>query len=866
MNSFTTPMMVQYKKEKERLKDHLLFFRVGDFFELFFEDAIRGSRLLDITLTKRQGVIMCGVPAQVINTYIKRLLKQGVKVAICDQKTSARKGMLVEREVVEQISPGTISDLEYLEDPSHNYLMVVQKNNDQYACCWIDISTGDFSARVMDAVHDTLYATILNLRPRELIISEREQNSLAMQQLKKEFEGLCVTVLHDWFFSKEEGVKLLQETLGVVNLKYLDLEEKNSILLSPISALLQYIQMNNTRVTKRIHTLNIRNSQNFMVLDPDSIYNLELYSSIKEKKTEHSLLHILNSTTTRMGIRALTQWLMYPLLEKKKIEERQERVQFFLEHEEIAAEIRLLLKNIYDMPRLLTRITTLKAHSQDLLFLGSSIDNSLEIIRKLREAKKIFSFYNEENVGRSGEMVAKIHAAINDEAPIQIGSGYVIRPQYDEELDSLRYTYENVREILRNYQNKEQSTFAATLRLKNNRVLGYYFEISQKMKGTVPDHFILRQTISNSCRYKTTELAKIESEILNVESKLFEREESLFSKLVESLVPFIHDVSNLAFFIAEIDVLLSFSENAKRYDYVRPKICDSNVLHIESGRHPVIEFYNKSEDFIPNDLVLGAENDTFCMLTAPNMAGKSTYLRQNALMVIMAQMGSFIPAKSAEIGIRDKIFCRVGASDNLIRGHSTFLLEMSETAYIIQNANEKSFVIMDEIGRGTSTHDGQSLAHAIAEYFLEKKIFTVFATHFHELTALDFPNLQRRTISITMYEDRIVFKRKLIEGVAERSYGIEVAELAGLNKNVLIRAKEILKGLEKTTQVRSLDVRNEEGAKQETSCLYQLGKDPAQRELVEKEFMAIIDTNLEQTTPLEAQVLLYKLQGLLKQK
>ncbi len=845
-----TPMLQQYHKEKIRYKDHLLFFRVGDFFELFFDDAIRGSKLLDITLTKRNNVVMCGVPAHAIDAYVKRLLKQGEKVALCDQTSPAQKGNLVKREVVEKITPGTISNSEYLEKAEHNYLLAIYLVSNTYLCAWIDVSTGDFTVKHMSQSYEQLYSLVVQIQPKEILVAESQLQDKSILRLQQEQNSLCITSVQDWFFSEDEGERYLRDALKLATLKSLSFEGENKKLLLVISAIMQYIHVNNSYVMKRIHSIIIHNDQEYMQLDSDAIYNLELFYSMRERKTEHSLLHILDSTITKIGHRCLVQWLAHPLLDETYINHRHNTIAFFLEHSSLLAQIQQKLSQIHDIPRLLTRIATYKAHARNVASLLHSTKHALEIVQLLKEydykwiiEHDIHKAIDEEKIA---QFISYVDNFLSDDPPVHFGTEYIIRKGIDATLDDLRHTYENATDILNEYVMRENRTTLQNLRLKFNKVVGYFFEISPSLRGKLPDYFILRQTLTNADRYKTIELSELESRILQAEQQRLEREQLLFRKMLDAITRIIPDIQKLVAYIAEIDVLCNFASNARNYHYTRPKMCKDNTLYIKQGRHPVIEYYAHTTQFIPNNLKLDEQAHTFAILTAPNMAGKSTFLRQNALIVLMAQIGSYVPAEYAEIGIRDKIFCRVGASDNLIKGDSTFLLEMSETAYIIKNATSKSLVIMDEIGRGTSINDGKALAQAIAEYFIDKKIFTIFATHYHSLTQLKHTNIQYLTLSISIHSEQIIFTRKLKEGIAKSSYGIEVAQLAGVDTNIIQRAKKLLMNKQDT---------NENNTQRETvqeSQLFQTSQQNNQMESYLKQLDALKEINLHDITPLEA--------------
>lgn len=865
MSEKDTPMMKQYRAAKQSLgKDHLLFFRLGDFYEMFFEDASIGSKLLGITLTQRGQAPMCGVPAHAVDTYIKKLLILGQKIAICDQTSPVKKGSIVDREIVETITPGTISNLAYLDSSASNYLGAITIKNTTLVYAWIDISTADLYVETREYSMESIRQLLGKTNPKELLFSETLEEALWIHKIRAEFSIHC-TPIHEWDFSIEEGARQLKEKLQIETLKSYNLTETSIELLS-ICALFCYISKLGKNTVTYLSTVNVIRECEFLELDSDALYNLEIFSSMREQDKKFSLLGVLNKTLTAMGARELYNWLSFPLKNVEAILQRQSQLECFLSQDELRNNVQRLLSNIIDIPRILSRITLNKTHPKDLQAMRQSLFTSLEVFDYCntscdnQQNNYIYTLLSVRTIERIKELYDLLKKVMTENPPMQFGGDYVINRGYNVELDALRDIYENQQEVLTAYVAREQAQTSITLRLKYNNLIGYFFDITQGQREQCPTHFIHRQSLTKQDRYKTSELVALETEILDAEKNLLVYEEQLFTELLNQLQRYIIDINKLSNAIAVVDVCLSFSLLTLEHNYVRPEITDDFLIEIEKGRHPVIESHQAQGEFIANDMTMN-DKQSFIMLTGPNMSGKSTYLRQNALIVIMAQIGCYVPASSAKIGIRDKVFCRVGASDNLVKGESTFLVEMSETAYILQQATDRSLVIMDEIGRGTSVVDGESIAQAVAEYFLAKNIFTLFVTHYHNLTDLKFDNMKNYTLSIERNKGKIIFTRHIKEGAIKNSYGIEVAKLAGVPKPILERAQQLL-----NTRI----TKNEEGDAQYTTQIPIQGNlgffengdgRPGEFDKVVKEVLnIIIDCDVNTLSPMNALHMLVELQ------
>lgn len=797
-----TPLMEQYGAIKKQYKKEVLFFRVGDFYEMFNEDAIEVSRLLNLTLTHRGDDPMCGVPFHAAKIYIARLLRLGKHIAICEQVTPPSKGKgLTERKVVEVISPANTVEEEYLEQGSNNFLGCLSVVKNYVAFAYIDISTGEFCALKWEkSQNQQEFAKELGrILPRELILPIGLQRDEEINFVLNQFPNIPVDYEQDWFFTKDNSYKVLLNQFGTTSLHSFGLTEDSPEII-PAGFLLEHLSktanaQNPKGLFPQIINLKILTDNDFVTIDDSSRRNLEITWNLKDGTTQFTLLETLQFTQTAMGSRLLRNRLMYPLRDVAKLKHRQSRVANFVENKPVLDNLRSILSNILDIERLSSRIAMERAHGKDLQALRQSLEHVIEARKTIEQIGLIEGI----ELDIANKIITDIKNAILDDPSTSFTDGRLIKEGYSAELDNIRNLQSNFAGILEDYiQEEREKTGIQNLKAKYTSAIGYYIEVSKGKVSSVPAHFTLKRTLVNCDRYTTPRLEELERELLSASEHIVELERNLFIEFRASLIQHIKYLLELAFEVAELDFISSLAFAAIKNNWVCPEIDDSGILEIQNGRHPVVEYHMKEGDFVPNDSFLGEKY--FALVTGPNMAGKSTYLRQNALIVLLAQIGSFVPATKAHIGIVDKIFCRVGASDNLARGESTFLVEMSETALILRSATKKSLVIMDEVGRGTSTEDGLSIAWAVSEYLLNViKAKTLFATHYHELTRLDHPALQLLCLEVLEQAGHVVFLKKIKEGATENSYGIHVAQLAGIPASVIKRAEEVLKSIQKET-------------------------------------------------------------------
>jgi DNA mismatch repair protein MutS len=790
-------MMRQYRSLKSKHRDTILFFRLGDFYEMFEQDAAEASHLLDLTLTKRNGVPMCGIPYHASQGYISRLLKAGKKIAICEQ-THIPKAGLATREVVEVVTPGTVVDENMLEAGVNNYLVCLGQSGQRIAIAYIDLSTADFYASHFphDQRYERFKRELLSLSPRELLVQESLfAEDPQLENLLREHEGLVINRLPDWSFDLQNNRQLLKDQFQVTSLKGFGLEEDSPEILTA-GVLLTYLGDTAKGVLSHIRNLQVYTDTNFVGLDESTLRNLEISQNLNDRSKRYTLLEVLDQTRTAIGARKLKRWLLKPLKDIDHINRRLDLVAFFHKNQIVLSKIREHLGRIFDLERLSSRVALEKAHAKDLLALKSSLFTAKAVAELLEDHPEVGpqSGKLRRNIGELEELVDLLERAILEEPAIQINEGNLIKPGYDVELDRIRDVKENARTLLKAYLDEERKkTGISSLKLKYNRIIGYFLEVSKSNLKSAPPYFIRRQTLVGGERFSTEELSDLESEIHNASEQIVELERKHFLAVRASVRNHLDRILGVSDVISELDVLQSFAFAATLYAYARPEIVEEKILQIKEGRHPVVEAHLPGGSFVPNDLDMSQGGKTFVLLTGPNMAGKSTYLRQNALIVLMAQMGAFVPASEATIGIVDNIFCRVGATDNLARGESTFLVEMSETANILRSATNRSLIIMDEVGRGTGTKDGLSIAWAVTEYILQQVgAFTLFATHYHELTALKHKRLKNLSMAVLERDKEIVFLKQVREGPTDNSYGIHVAQLAGVPLEVVHRAEEML--------------------------------------------------------------------------
>ena len=798
-----TPMMKQYLQVKaEAPKDSILLFRLGDFYEMFYDDARKASQILEIVLTKRAGYPMCGIPYHAIDNYLPKLLDAGVKVAIAEQleDPALAKG-IVKRNITRVITPGTVMDSSVLNPRKNNFLCALTAGKDRFGLAWLDISTGEFKA-LESAVISDLEAMLYSLQSRECLLSASLQ---AQWEKENSFpftrDNVLWTALDDWIFSLENTEDLLRRQFSVLTLDGFGLRNC-PLAIRAAGAVLYYAEENLRHNTGHIRSIALHSPEEYLSLDPICQRNLELVEPMFGSGRENTLLHVLDRTGTPMGGRLMRDWLLKPLRNVEKIIERQDVVALFKDDPLTLAELRETLSAVRDLERIVARLNVGTANPRDLLTLAHSLE-MIPAVRLLIQSSDLPLVERLRNrICDMPELTERLLKAISDEPPAAVADGGVIRDGFNAELDAFRSAAKDGRTWVAGLQAKEQErTGIKTLKVNYNRVFGYFIEITKSHLGKVPEDYVRKQTLVNSERFITPELKEMESKILGAEDKALALEAQLFIELREFARTFTAQIQQTAAALAEIDVLGALADCAARYSYVRPRVNDSDLLDIQAGRHPVLDYAMQNERFVPTDTLLDGDENRMMIITGPNMAGKSTYIRQTALLVIMAQMGSFIPVSSAVIGVADKIFTRVGASDDLARGQSTFMVEMVETANILNNATSRSLVILDEIGRGTSTFDGLSIAWAVAEYLLDHpscRARTQFATHYHELTelALTRRGVCNYNVAVREYGEQIIFLRQIVPGAADKSYGIHVAKLAGLPPEVISRAKDILENLE----------------------------------------------------------------------
>ena len=790
-----TPMMIQYRGIKEKYKSEVVFFRLGDFYEMFDDDAREVSTLLNLTLTHRASQPMCGIPYHAAKIYIARLLRLGKKIVICEQVGEIPKGGkgIAERKVVEIITPGTALEEEYLDGFKANYLSALSINRGRAGFAFIDVSTGSFKATSWPAskMKENFAKELNRAKPSEILLPFSLKKNEDIQSALQTVGNLSVSYYPDWDFSAEVSYNKLTKQFGTANLKAFGLEVDSAEVV-PAGFLLDYLEKTTNAAVPHINNINVYSDEQFLMLDESSRRNLEITENMRDGTIQYSLFECVNFTKTPMGGRLLKNWLLFPLTNSKQIEERQQYISTFFEDRSLLDKVRNDLSDILDIERLAGRVAMDKAHAKNLLALASSL-SAWNRIKEYLNAYD-FSFAPSQSACEICELIEK---SILDNPATALTDGGIIRPGWSEDLDHWRSIHDNFNQILADYEAEEKKkTGITTLRIKYTNAFGYFIEVSKGKLSAVPSHFIMRRSLVNGDRYTTERLQELEQELNESSTKILELERDLFVEIRSSLhkyVPYLLQVANE---ISYTDVACSLSQAAIQNNWVRPIIEDSSVFEIKDGRHPVVEKHLPIGEFVANSAELSADQDgkaSFALITGPNMAGKSTYLRQNALIALLAQTGSYVPASYARIGVVDRIFCRVGASDNLAKGESTFLVEMSETANILHCATRKSLVIMDEVGRGTSTEDGLAIARAVSEYLLDNiKCRTFFATHYHELSRMEHPSLIFLCMDVLEQNGSVVFLRKVKEGVTGNSYGIHVAKLAGLPAEVIDRADQIL--------------------------------------------------------------------------
>lgn len=875
-----TPMMEQYLETKKEYSDCILFYRLGDFYEMFFEDAKTCSKELELTLTGKscgleERAPMCGVPFHSVDTYLDRLVKKGYKIAICEQVEDPKEAKgLVKREVVRIVTPGTNLSSNSLDESRNNYLMCIVYVSDSFGLSVADVSTGDYFVTEIDSVERVL-DEINKFSPAEIICNEAffvcgvDVNDLR-ERLK-----ITISSLADWYFEDETCAKCLFEHFGVMSLNALGLDSYTTGI-SAAGGLLQYLL--NTQKTSLAHLNNIKPyiSSEYMFLDRATRRNLELTETLREKNKHGSLLWVLDKTKTAMGARCLRSYVEQPLISSTAINKRLDAVEELMENMVSREEIREYLSPVYDLERLITKVSYKSINPRDMIALMNSLSMLPHIKYIISNMNSALLKEQYKNLDTLDDIYSWISETICEEPSLTLHDGNIIKSGFNEEVDKLRLAKVDGKKWLAQLEEKErENTGIKNLKIKYNKVFGYYLEVTNSYQELVPDNWIRKQTLTNAERYMTPELKELENTILGAEDRLYNLEYDLFCELRDKIYTQMHRIQNTAKVIAAIDVFTTLALVAEQNNYSRPKINDSGRIEIKEGRHPVIEKILSGYLFVANDTLLDNKNNRVCIITGPNMAGKSTYMRQTALIVLMAQIGSFVPADYADIGICDRIFTRVGASDDLASGQSTFMVEMTEVANILRNATKKSLIILDEIGRGTSTYDGLAIAWAVVEYISNTKIIgakTLFATHYHELTELEdkLQGVKNYCIAVKEQNDDIVFLRKIIRGGADRSYGIQVAKLAGLPQTVLTRADELVTELVyKETGKYPRQILNETDKEPEISGLTNqisifdiINKTEGFDDII----LEIHDMDLSKLTPIDALNLLYKYQTEMKEK
>ncbi len=876
-NNKLTPMMQQYMEIKNQYQDYILFYRLGDFYEMFFEDAINVSRELELTLTGRncgleERAPLCGVPYHAADTYLAKLIEKGYKVAICEQveDPALAKG-LVKREVVRILTPGTVIEPNMLSDKISNYVMSISFTENYCGLAYSDITTGEVHATKINIKENknSIVDEILKISPKEILISDKEDelslHNYIMTSLKP--SGLPdANKISAYFYTEESSIEIIKRIFNIYDINALGIETTE--ILTAIGSLISYIQ--DTQKVELLHfnSVNIYNINQFMILDNFTRKNLELTEAIRHKQKKGTVLWVLDKTMTAMGARKLRNWINAPLLNKQAIEMRHIAVKELYDNSIFQSDIRHFLDSIYDLERLVAKIVYKNINARDLISLKQSLKNLPDIKSCLNEHKVglLNNLYDDLDI--LDDVYILIDSAILEEPSNSLKEGNLLKSSYNDDISSLRDAIDNGTKWIMNMQNTERErTGIKSLKISFNKVFGYYIEVTRANSDLVPDDYERKQTLANTERYITPELKELEERVLGAKEKLIDIEYNLFVELRNNLTNHINRILKTASVISKLDVLQSFAVVATRYQYTCPVIKEDKIINIQKGRHPVVERISANELFMPNDTYLDVDENQFSIITGPNMAGKSTYLRQVALISFLAQIGSFVPAEHAELGIVDRIFTRVGASDDLAQGQSTFMVEMSELANILRNATDSSLVILDEIGRGTSTYDGLSIAWAVVEYMTEEGGLgckTMFATHYHELTELEgrFKGVKNFRIDVSEKGDTIIFLHRILRGSAKRSYGIQVAQLAGVPKKVVNKAKNILRQLE-NNDINNIKIKNIQNMQDDK--LNHLKDDTSSNQLLNDIIEELKNIEIDDISPRKSLDILYELSKKVKE-
>jgi DNA mismatch repair protein MutS len=869
-----TPLLEQYQRIKQKYHDTILLFQVGDFYEMFYDDAKIVAKTLGLTLTARSHgkynkVPLAGVPIKALDTYLSRLVSAGFKVAICEQLEAPGLAKIIKRNVIEVITPGTAMRPTLLEDNKNRYLLGIVPYDKQYGIAFADVSTGEFY--LAEFKENNLYEEIQKIDPKEIILPKSSISNLQLA-----ISTAVKTPLDDYYFSFDYAYDKLKRHFGVTNLEGFGVGRIDPLVrpesggqrlgVQAAGAVLYYLEETQKNTLPHIQKISLYCYSDYLLIDRMTRKNLELTERLSDGTQEGTLLSVLSRTKTPAGTRLLRKWLLAPSLDVDKIKARQMAVEEFLSKSFFVKDLSLTLSKIGDLERISSRVACERASARDLTALKNFLQAVPETKKLLVNCTSPLLEESHNQIGDFSSIVERIEKTLVEEPPMAITEGGLIRANYSKELDEIRNLSRNAKKYIADLQEQERRTTGIpNLRVSYNSVFGYYIEVTKSYLNLVPKHYLRKQTVANAERYITPELKEYESKVLNAEERIKSLEYDIFLELRKEIAQTVPKILELSAIIAQLDMLLSLAIVAKENNYVKPEINDGTEIVIKDSRHPVVERLT-TEPFIPNDVMLNNENQQILLITGPNMAGKSTYLRQVALVVILAQIGSFVPASEAKIGIVDKIFTRIGASDDLSRGVSTFLAEMNETANILNNATSRSLVILDEVGRGTATYDGLAIAWAVVEYLHTNPALhpkTLFATHYHELTDIVtfLPRIKNYNFTVKEYQDEIIFLRKLVEGKSDRSYGIAVAKLAGLPKEVIDRAKIVLAEFEKGEEFSVKSIAPDMESEKEIGDKEQVPPPQSTSPILAE--LGKIDLN--QLTPIEALNLIAELQKKIKQ-
>ncbi|MCP4130399.1 MAG: DNA mismatch repair protein MutS [bacterium] len=847
MDSKLTPMMKQYMEIKRKHQTEILFFRMGDFYEMFFEDAQTASKILDIALTSRQNdVPMCGLPYHAADNYIARLIKAGKRVAICEQLESVpSSGTIVKRDVVRIMTPGTVIESNLLQSDDNNFLASIIIGDSDIGLAFVDISTGDFFLSSIEKSLELFRGEITKFSPTEVVLKEGSDpnDDIFTEYIKN--RNIPIYRINEWLYDSDYMKGLICEIFNIVSIKGLGIDSPVDIISA--GSILQYLQETQKRSFDHLKHPRKMVSTDRMILDDATISNLELVENQQDRSRNRTLFSVLNCTKTPMGRRTLERNILQPLLSIEELEHRHDIIQYLYEYHDLTSALQTRLKDIHDIERLISRFSIGKIFPRNFIALKHSLEASLEIKGTLKEQPGDNFKLLAKKISDMKQLVKRIDAAVSDEPALTPEQGRIIQPGYNPELDRLYELKTDAKTWILNYQEEEKKRLGATsLKIKYNKILSYYIEISKAQAVNIPEDYYRKQTLVSSERFTTEKLQKFEGDILSASDKIVVLEKKEIEKLVKDILLRQKELQELAVVIAEIDMYASLAVAAIENRFTRPSFSTVNNTHILDGRHPVVEKYYTKEIFIPNDINLDDKENIIKIITGPNMSGKSTYIRMAAIIQLMAQIGSFVPAEKAELSIVDRIFTRIGASDNISRGESTFLVEMNETANILNNASDRSLIIMDEVGRGTSTYDGLSIAWAVVEYILRYiKAKTLFATHYHELTQLGSKTgIVNYNVLVKEHMSGVDFLHKMVKGAADKSYGIHVAKLAGIPKQIIGRAAKILDKHERSSKSGKNSIPNLEEQSSEQLEIFN-----AANHLV---IQAIRNIDLDEVTPINA--------------